>query len=258
MTRLTEAQIEILLRPIDPKRVGKTPQGFSHVEAWDIRVWLIRIFGFAGWSLIETSPPVHVFEMPRKLKNGNEGFTVAYRAHLAIIIHTEAGDVTYAGSAIGEANGPNLADLHDQALKSAESGALKRAAMNLGDQFGLSLYDNGSTKATVIKVAVGYNPSPKSPAEGDNKSAAPTLAPPPVGEQAPAPVDDSRSSAGAGKADPVQLRMLKQALPGLSPEEKERLTAWGRERGIANVMQPGAKVNEVLKRVEELVEARGT
>ena len=36
------------------------------------------------------------------------------------------------------------------AIKTAESDALKRAASNLGDQFGLSLYNNGSSAPVVI------------------------------------------------------------------------------------------------------------
>ena len=35
------------------------------------------------------------------------------------------------------------------AVKTAESDALKRAAINLGTQFGLSLYNNGSLKDVV-------------------------------------------------------------------------------------------------------------
>jgi hypothetical protein len=38
------------------------------------------------------------------------------------------------------------------AIKTAESDAIKRAAINLGTQFGLSLYNNGSTKDVVIEV----------------------------------------------------------------------------------------------------------
>lgn len=38
------------------------------------------------------------------------------------------------------------------AIKTAESDALKRAAINLGTQFGLSLYDNGSMKDVVGKT----------------------------------------------------------------------------------------------------------
>jgi recombination DNA repair RAD52 pathway protein len=38
------------------------------------------------------------------------------------------------------------------AIKSAESDALKRAAINLGTQFGLSLYNNGSLRDVVIQT----------------------------------------------------------------------------------------------------------
>jgi hypothetical protein len=40
------------------------------------------------------------------------------------------------------------------AIKTAESDALKRAAINIGDQFGLSLYNNGSTTPVVVKTLV--------------------------------------------------------------------------------------------------------
>jgi hypothetical protein len=41
------------------------------------------------------------------------------------------------------------------AIKTAETQALKRCAINLGDQFGLSLYRNGSTAPLVRKLADG-------------------------------------------------------------------------------------------------------
>jgi hypothetical protein len=38
------------------------------------------------------------------------------------------------------------------AIKTAESDCLKRAAINLGTQFGLSLYDDGNMNDVVIKT----------------------------------------------------------------------------------------------------------
>jgi hypothetical protein len=38
------------------------------------------------------------------------------------------------------------------AIKTAESDALKRAAINLGTQFGLSLYNNGSMRDVVVQT----------------------------------------------------------------------------------------------------------
>jgi hypothetical protein len=40
------------------------------------------------------------------------------------------------------------------AIKTAESQAFKRAAINLGDQFGLGLYNGGSTASTVKDTLV--------------------------------------------------------------------------------------------------------
>jgi recombination DNA repair RAD52 pathway protein len=159
--RLTPEQTEVLLRGIAPHRV-KVRDGMSYVEAYDVRAMMIRVFGFAGWSFVEVSPAVCVFERPREIGPAKKpGFWVAYRAHMALIVHTPEGDATYAGSAVGDAIMPDfkLADAHDMALKSAESGALKRAASNLGDQFGLGLYDDGSLNP-VVKRVVGFNTSP--------------------------------------------------------------------------------------------------
>jgi hypothetical protein len=40
------------------------------------------------------------------------------------------------------------------AIKTAESDALKRAAINLGTQFGLSLYNNGSLQDVVVRTLI--------------------------------------------------------------------------------------------------------
>jgi recombination DNA repair RAD52 pathway protein len=189
--RLDDHLVDVLLRPIKPNRV-QVRDGMSYVEAYDIRATMIRMFGFCGWSLVETSPAVCVFERETKIGQAKDkpGYRVAYRAHLALIVHLPDGDVTYAGSAVGEAVMPDykLGDAHDMALKSAESGALKRAATNLGDQFGLSLYDNGSTKALVQRI-VGYNDEPaRAAADPPAAAAAPSGALSP----AEAPEDDPR------------------------------------------------------------------
>jgi hypothetical protein len=71
----------------------------------------------------------------------------------------------YEDGAVGEAvNQPSLGDAHDLALKSAISGALKRCAVNLGDQFGLSLYRDGSVAPVVQRSLVA-------PAAGDDDGA---------------------------------------------------------------------------------------
>lgn len=157
--RLTAEQTEVLLRGIVRSRV-KERDGMSYVETWDIRAMMNRVFGFCGWSLISTSPTTLVFEREWAVgKEKKPGVKVAYKAELELIVHTPDGDARYAGTAIGEATMPDykVGDAHDMAAKSAESGALKRAATNLGDQFGLSLYKG--TLDPVVRRIVGFNPS---------------------------------------------------------------------------------------------------
>lgn len=145
-------QVEQLLKGINPSRVGKDGKGFAHLEAWDVRAHLIRIFGFAKWSqeLIELEP---IFETSVE-KDGKTRWTVAYRATVRLTIYTgDLEDAVYTEAAVGDSqNNPSRADAHDMAIKTAESQAFKRCAINLGDQFGLSLYNNGGTASVVRAV----------------------------------------------------------------------------------------------------------
>jgi len=145
-------QVEQLLKGINPSRVGKDGKGFAHLEAWDVRAHLIRIFGFAKWSqeLIDLEP---IFETSIE-KDGKTRWTVAYRATVRLTIYTgDLEDAVYTEAAVGDSqNNPSRADAHDMAIKTAESQAFKRCAINLGDQFGLSLYNNGGTSSVVRAV----------------------------------------------------------------------------------------------------------
>lgn len=148
----TDEQVKELLKPIEPARVGKDGKGFSHVEAWDIRKRMNQIFGFGGWSA-DVSEMVLVAEKETTTKQGKPAWYVVYRAQCTVTVGDSFSDgCQYTEWAAGDATNPTLADAHDQAIKTAESQAFKRACVNLGDQFGLSLYKNGSTEATVNDV----------------------------------------------------------------------------------------------------------
>lgn len=164
---LTSEQINTLLKPIDPDRVGTDGKGFAHIEAWDVRRTMNQIFGFAGWSQ-EILKMELVSE--REVTNPRDNKTrwnVIYRAQCVLRIGGDmlADGGTYTEWAAGDATNPVLADAHDQAIKTAESQALKRCAVNLGDQFGLSLYKNGSTDATVREI-VGQEHADSDKVEG--------------------------------------------------------------------------------------------
>ncbi|MCR6649766.1 MAG: RAD52 family DNA repair protein [Cellulomonas sp.] len=159
MTYLAGEQIAQLLRPINPSRVMQR-DGMSHVEAYDIRAHLNRIFGFGRWSADVLDADM-LFETvgPKSERDTKVVVSVGYRARLRLAVHAPDGTVlaTYTEVATGDAvNFPvnKRADAHDFAVKTAESQALKRAAVNLGDQFGLSLYRKGSTDAVVMRTLV--------------------------------------------------------------------------------------------------------
>jgi len=144
---LSKEQVNELLKPIDPARVGKDGKGFAYVEAWDVRRTMNKIFGFAEWSENITDMNM-IYENP-SVGGAKPRWSVAYRARCEITVN----GVIYAEWASGDAtNQPSRSEAHDMAIKTAESQAFKRAAMNLGDQFGLGLYNAGSTDASLGDV----------------------------------------------------------------------------------------------------------
>lgn len=142
-------QQEILLKGINPQRISQRKGGggraLSYLEAWDVKAHLIRVFGFGGFSSDVLTAEL-MFE-DQVGSNWNVGYKV--------ILRLTVGDATYTEAAVGSANLPQRGEAHDMAVKTAESDALKRAAINLGDQFGLSLYNNGSTAPVVTQTLAG-------------------------------------------------------------------------------------------------------
>lgn len=157
MTTLTEQQLGFLFQPINGNRV-RNLRGMSHLEAWDVRRQLIRIFGFEGFTIETLSLDlVHERGDQRKKKNSNDTYTawtIVYRAQVRLTVKDKDGQpiAVFEDAAAGDAvNQPSVGDAHDLAMKTALSQALKRCAVNLGDQFGLSLYNDGSRDAVVMR-----------------------------------------------------------------------------------------------------------
>ena len=135
----TKEQTEQLNQPIDPKNV-ETRDGnrsgslqLAYVESWHVIKEANRIFGFDGWS----SETIQLDCVQ------SDDLCVTYIAKVRVTI----GDVIREGVGAGHGKGKNvnLGDKHESAVKEAESDARKRAFMQFGSQFGLSLYDR--TKA---------------------------------------------------------------------------------------------------------------
>jgi hypothetical protein len=149
MTYFTSDQVKLLLRPIHPQRVLQL-KGMSYVEGYDIRAELNRILGFGRWSQEITGQQL-ICETEVKTNAGKPAWYVVYKSTIRLRI--EAPDGTplthYDGSHVGESTHPVRGEAHGNALTNSETYALRRCAINLGDQFGLSLYNKGSLEPIV-------------------------------------------------------------------------------------------------------------
>ncbi|MFJ8727736.1 Rad52/Rad22 family DNA repair protein [Streptomyces sp. NPDC093269] len=167
---LSAFQLRMLHGGINPNRV-RTLNKLAHLEAWDVRRQLIRIFGFGGYSIETLSLDlVHNHSQENFQKKNKQGeaygpvytaWTIVYRAQVRLtVFDTRGREISHwedgaAGDAI---NQPSVGDAHDMAMKTAFSQALKRCAVNLGDQFGLSLYNDGSRDA-VVQFSAAHPPA---------------------------------------------------------------------------------------------------
>lgn len=230
MTRLTEQQVGFLLQPISGNRV-RNLRGMSHLEAWDVRRQLIRIFGFEGFTVETLALDLaHDHMNPNYRKKNKQGeeygkphaaWTVVYRAQVRLTVKTTDGQTIamFEDAAAGDAvNQPSVGDAHDLAMKTALSQALKRCAVNLGDQFGLSLYNDGSRDAVVMR-SLAYMGEPVRESEDTPVQPEPT-------PQAPTAVPDT----------PAESRPAEQpapAAPPAVPDDGDRQAALAEMQDLA-------------------------
>jgi hypothetical protein len=162
----TEKQIRRMMTPVRADRV-KERQGQTYVPAHEVKAELIRTFGPGNWdSVIHDVTLVYEssFENPER---GNKTYwTVCYRVACTITVRDYDGNqVCQFTEYHAEENAPqpNRGEAHALALTSCASYALRRAAIGLGDNFGLHLYDNGSLSPLVkgtLELTERY-PAPK-------------------------------------------------------------------------------------------------
>lgn len=155
---LSDDQIRLLTAPLDPSRVKKA-QGQSHLEGWDVRAHLTRIFGFDGWDEEILSCECIYEHLGNELKADKKQWYVTYRCTMRLTVwgddpegHRAVAKVSEEGAIGGAENQPSHADAHDLAMKESMTQALKRCAINLGNQFGLSLYSDGSTASVAEPI----------------------------------------------------------------------------------------------------------
>lgn len=260
---LAAAQIDALLAPLDPRRV-RTKDRQSHLEAWDIRRHLIRVFGWGGWDFTVVSYDCILersswtSDKPEETHRGRH--TVAYRVIGRLTIKDPDGKVVavFEDGATGDAqNQPTFADAHDMALKTAMSQALKRCAVNLGDRFGLSLYNKSNDGSAVVGRTVAHEGSaehdasedvtageldePIAPGGAEEPASTPTASE--GGEGSNQPPADPPAPASSDLNEAIQTITVMQA--DLSAAKRRNLHAWLTAHGHTIAKTGGVDVTTI-------------
>ncbi len=134
-------QLTALRRDLNARQVRTREahgRELSYLEGWYVISEANRIFGFDGWSR-ETLETRCVLARESR---GN--FLAVYVARVRITVHAKEASVIREGHGSGEGRGTSPAEVHDIAVKAAETDATKRALATFGKPFGLELYRNGN------------------------------------------------------------------------------------------------------------------
>jgi Rad52/22 family double-strand break repair protein len=130
-------QVKALRRNLDHRSVRTrevSGRELSYIEGWYAISEANRIFGFDAWNR-ETIKTRCV------LTRENRGsFLAVYTARVRISVHADGTTVVREGHGTGEGRGASPGEVHDTALKAAETDATKRALATFGKPFGLALY----------------------------------------------------------------------------------------------------------------------
>ena len=131
-------QVRALKRKPDHRRVrtrhAHDGRELSYLEGWYAISEANRIFGFDGWSR-------ETIESRCVLARENKGiFLAVYIARVRLTVQADAVSIIREGHGTGEGRGISPGEVHDIALKAAETDATKRALATFGKPFGLELY----------------------------------------------------------------------------------------------------------------------
>ncbi|UDL15433.1 DNA recombinase [Microbacterium phage Pepe25] len=145
---LTFRQIEELVKAINPAHVERK-QKLTYLSQHQARGEMNRIFGYGNWD-VDADEPVLMYEYETPGSGNNTGkmyWRVGYRIKVTVNVRDLWGMPVASFTGVhAEQNAPqpDRGEAHALALTSVDSYALRRALINLGDRFGLGLYDGGS------------------------------------------------------------------------------------------------------------------
>jgi hypothetical protein len=143
MAIFTEKQINALRRNLDARAVRireRRGKELHYIEGWYAISEANRVFGFDRWDR-ETVEVRCVFS-----RENRGSFHAVYIAKVRITVRGGDAELAREGHGTGEAHGASPGDVHDVALKTAETDATKRALTTFGRRFGLMLYGRGKNE----------------------------------------------------------------------------------------------------------------
>ena len=166
-------QVQALRRNLDRRHIRTREANgreLSYIEGWYALSEANRIFGFDGWSR-------QTIESKCVLARENRGtFLAIYIARVRITVPAEGAMIIREGHGSGEGRGASPGEVHDTALKAAETDATKRALATFGKPFGLELYrkeKNSALQRPIIpqpatlspptQPRLGYHPDDTTP-----------------------------------------------------------------------------------------------
>jgi DNA recombination protein Rad52 len=130
-------QVKALRRNLDHRYVRRREANgreLSYIEGWYAISEANRIFGFDGWNR-------ETIESRCVLARENRGsFVAVYAARVRITVQADGVTIIREGHGTGEGHGASPGEVHDTAVKAAETDATKRALATFGRPFGLELY----------------------------------------------------------------------------------------------------------------------
>jgi hypothetical protein len=165
---LSAKQIQALRRNLDGRQVRTREANgreISYIEGWFAISEANRIFGFDGWSR-------ETIDSRCVLARENRGtFVAVYVAKVRITVQASGETVVREGHGSGEGRGNSPGEVHDIALKAAETDATKRALATFGKPFGLELYRQSRTPKNLPVAATraaapprfGFHPDDTTP-----------------------------------------------------------------------------------------------
>jgi DNA recombination protein Rad52 len=163
----TAKQTQALRRGLSSRRIRTREANgrqLSYIEGWYAISQANRIFGFDGWSR-------ETMESRCVLARENRGsFLAIYIAKVRITVQADGTTIVREGHGSGEGRGNSPGEVHDIALKAAETDATKRALATFGKPFGLELYrkDKNATLPSLPALKPTLESPPTQPRLGSH------------------------------------------------------------------------------------------